>query len=110
MKTTILIFMMSFFSLSIYAAEGTVKKTISPWPLVTVFPSGVEVSVSNFTLFDYECNGTIFIQYESGKNATHLYFSRVYSGATVDQVFYSDDPADDIINAHESIFCYKYSK
>lgn len=111
MKNLVVLLFITLFSFSLYAkTEIKDDKVLTPRPHVTILPYGVEVTIANYTRDDYDCNGSIFIQYESGLNSTELYYQRVYSGAVVDNIFYSADPADEVLDVYEAIFCYKRSK
>ena len=99
-----------FFSISNISLSMARDKKLSPPRIdVTILPIGVEVSVSNFSADNYECNGSLFIQYKSGENDTEFYYDRIQSGEISDKIFYSKNPSDEVKNVYESIFCYRLS-
>jgi hypothetical protein len=77
------------------------------WPRLTVWPSGVDLQIQNFTQFDYSCSGTIYMTHQSRRISTEYYFGRVYSRGFELRRFYNRYINDRIISAHHNIYCYR---
>lgn len=111
MKNLIVFLIFTFFVCSL-SAEVKVhdEKLLAPIPRLTILPYGVEVTIKNFTQDDYDCYGSLFIQYASAISSYELYDERIQSGEILDRIFYSVDPTDEILDVHDAIFCYRHSK
>ena len=77
------------------------------WPRLTVWPTGVDLQIQNFTEDDYSCSGSIYITHQSRRLSTEYYFGRVYSRGFEQRRFYNRFLNDRIVSANHSIYCYK---
>lgn len=79
----------------------------SLWPRLSVWSTGVDLRIDNYTEDDYSCSGMIYITHESGKQSNEYYFGRVYSRGHEYRYFMNRYYNDRIRNAHHSIYCYR---
>jgi len=77
------------------------------WPRITVWPTGVDLDIQNYTEDDYSCSGTVYMNHQSRRMSTEYYFGRVYSRGFEHRRFYNRFLNDRIVSASHSIYCYK---
>ena len=80
---------------------------MTPWPRVTAWSNGVDLTIDNYSDDDYNCSGPITIRYASGVSDSEYYFGRVYARSTEHRYFYNRRPRERILSAYDSIFCFK---
>ena len=78
----------------------------SVWPRITVWPTGVDVWVDNYTDRDVNCSGTIFMYKDSGRTQTEFFNARVFARSNSYRRYFNYDSNDRIRNANHSITCY----
>lgn len=88
-----------------FSAVAVEAEKIILWPRITVWPNGVDLFIHNSTADDYQCNGTIYMNHDSGKITSEFYFNRVYSRMIEQRHFFNRLFNDRIINAYHNIFC-----
>ena len=79
---------------------------VSVWPRLTVWPTGVDVWVDNYSDKDVTCSGTIYMYKNSGRMQTEHFYSRVYARTNTYRRFFNYDANDRIRNANHSITCF----
>ena len=87
------------------ASTGSNKTML--WPRLTVWPTGVDLNIQNFTPNDYSCSGSIFITHASRRITTEYYFGRVFSRGFVHRRFFNRFYNDRIITANHSVYCFR---
>lgn len=91
-------------SFSVLAESKTEKANV--WPRISVWPTGVDVVVDNYSDRDVTCSGTIYMYKYSGRMQMEHFYSRVYARSNTYRRFFNYDMNDGIRNANHSITCY----
>lgn len=103
MTKLLLIIVSAFMFTSVSMAEDK----MTPWPRITAWSFGVDLTITNYSDDDFSCSGPIFIRYSDGTSDSEYYFGNVYARATERRYFYSRRSRARIVSAYDSIFCHK---